>query len=117
MVVMLVCFEQQTEIMICSSGTFPIMSEVDGDNFGGFGEAIIKGDDFTVCYDEVFNACYGVPGWKSWSLTLGILEVLFWILALRFGWKRIRGKDERRHNTKLDDEDRLHQGQSGHSLK
>ena len=102
--------KQVTEIIICASRCFTIMSEVDGDNFDGFWEAITKGDDFTVCYDEVLNTCYEVPGWKTGSATLIVLELLFWIIALGYGWKRIRGKDERRHNTKFDDEDRLHQG-------
>ena len=93
------------------------MGQVDGDNYDGLWEAIIKGDEFNVCYDEVFNACYDVPGWKSWSLTLGLLELLFWILTIRFGLKKVRERDERRHSVELDDENRLHQGQGGHSLK
>ena len=93
------------------------MGEVDGDSLDGLWRETIKGEPFTVCYDEIFHMCYSVPGWKSWSLAIGLAELLFWVLAIRFGWKRISGKDERRHNTKLDDEDRLHKGQGGQSLK
>jgi hypothetical protein len=93
------------------------MDQVDGDTLDGLWEGITKGEPFTVCYDELFSLCYSVPGWKSWSLALGLAELLFWILAIYFGWKRIRGKDEGRHNTKLDDEDRLHKGQGRQPFK
>ena len=54
------------------------MDQVDGDTLDGLWKGITKGEPFTVCYDELFSLCYDVPGWKSWSLALGLVELLFW---------------------------------------
>ena len=54
------------------------MDEVDGDNLGEVWDALVKGDEFTVCYDEIFEFCYTVPETKLISWGIIILEVLFW---------------------------------------
>lgn len=54
------------------------MDEVDGDNLGEVWDALVKGDEFTVCYDEIFDLCYTVPETKAISWVIIILEVLFW---------------------------------------
>lgn len=86
------------------------MGQVDGDTMDGLLEEIIKGETFTVCYDEAFAVCYEVPGWRSWSIVLALLELVFWGIIGYHAWKKLGGEDERRHNTKPNDEDRLHQG-------
>ena len=66
---------------------------VDGDNLDGLWDAISNTDPFEVCFDEMFEGCYTAPGFGSWgAVILIILELLFWLVAIRFGYKRIKGK-------------------------
>jgi len=66
------------------------MDEVDGDNIGEVFDAFLKGDEFTVCYDEVFDLCYTVPETKAFSWGLIILEVLFWSFTAFLLYRRYR---------------------------
>jgi len=85
--------------------------EVDGDTLEGFWDAITGTEPFTVCYDEMFNACYRVPGWTSPELlVIFLLELIFWIVALRWTWKKVRKNG--RSPTEHHDSDRYDKGQS-----
>ncbi len=66
------------------------MDEVDGDNIGEVFDALIKGDEFTVCYDEMFDLCYTVPETKAFSWALIILEVLFWSFTAFLLYRRYK---------------------------
>ena len=80
--------------------------EVDGDTWEGMWEAITSTGPFEVCYDELFDTCYSIPGWGSWgALGLFIAEVVFWIIVSRAVWKRSRKgeKDGRYDSIQSDD--------------
>jgi len=64
--------------------------EVDGDNIGEVFDALIKGDEFTICYDEMFDLCYTVPETKAFSWALIILEVIFWSFTAFLIYKRYK---------------------------
>ncbi len=64
--------------------------EVDGDNIEEVFDALFKGEEFTVCYDEIFNFCYTVPETKAISWGLVILEVLFWTFTGFLIYKRYK---------------------------
>ena len=64
--------------------------EVDGDNIEEVFDALFKGEELTVCYDEIFNFCYTVPETKTISWGLVILEVLFWTFTCFFIYKRYK---------------------------
>jgi len=85
--------------------------EVDGDTLEGFWDAITGTEPFTVCYDEMFNSCYEVPGWTSPQLVgIFLLELIFWLVALRWTWKKVRKNG--RSPTEHPDSDRHDKGQS-----
>ena len=66
---------------------------VDGDNLDGLWDAITNTEPFEICFDEMFEACYNAPGFGSWgAVGFLFLELLFWVFALRFGYKRLKGK-------------------------
>ena len=64
--------------------------EVDGDNIGEVLNALLKGDEFTVCYDEMFDLCYTVPETKAFSWGLIILEIVFWSFTAFLIYKRYK---------------------------
>ncbi len=64
--------------------------EVDGDNIGEVFEALLKGDEFTICYDEMFDLCYTVPETKAFSWGLIVLEILFWSFTVFLIYKRYK---------------------------
>ena len=65
--------------------------EVDGDTLEGFWNAITSTESFTVCYDELLQGGYTVPGWGSPQM--GIIFILELKIAfteakaLKFGTK------------------------------
>lgn len=64
--------------------------EVDGDNIGEVLNALLKGDEFTVCYDEMFDLCYTVPETKAFSWGLIMLEIVFWSFTAFLIYKRYK---------------------------
>lgn len=66
------------------------MDEVDGDDLGEVWDALVKGDEFTVCYDEIFEFCYTVPETKAISWGIIILEILFWSFTGFLVYKRYK---------------------------
>ena len=66
------------------------MDEVDGDNLGEVWDALLSGEKFTVCYDEMFNLCYTVPETKAISWGIIILEVAFWAFTGFLVYKRYK---------------------------
>lgn len=66
------------------------MDEVDGDNIGDVFDALLSGEEFTVCYDELFDFCYTVPETKAISWGIIILEVLFWTFTGFLLYKRYK---------------------------
>ena len=65
--------------------------EVDGDTLEGFWDAITGTEHFVVCYDEMFQGCYEIPGWGSAEMViLFILELTFLLFSTRWLWKKVR---------------------------
>ena len=71
------------------------MKEVDGDTMEGFLDALVNGEQFNVCYDEAFNSCLTIPGWKSAGVGLIIIELLFWVLVTTFAYRGVRKRGKR----------------------
>ena len=64
---------------------------VDGDNLNGLWDAMSGTEPFTVCWDKMFEHCADAPGFGTWgALGLLCLEVLFWLLVAREGYKRVK---------------------------
>jgi hypothetical protein len=84
--------------------------EVDGDTLEGFWDAITNTESFTVCYDELLQGCYTVPGWGSPQMVIiFILELTFLLFSTRWLWKRVRKNG--RSTTELDNPHRYDKGQ------
>ena len=75
--------------------------QVDGDTWSGMWDALTSTGPFEVCYDELFDTCYSVPGWGSWgALLLFITEVVFWVIVSWVLWKRSRkGEKDGRYDS------------------
>jgi hypothetical protein len=66
-----------------------VVETVEVGDFGSLWEAITQTGPFDVCF---YDDCVRAPGWGSWTaLGLFSLELLFWIVTLRFGWRRLKG--------------------------
>tara|TARA_R100000808_G_C2141255_1_gene149042 strand:- start:146 stop:493 length:348 start_codon:yes stop_codon:yes gene_type:complete len=60
---------------------------VDGFKFDEVLQEVMGGEAFDVCYGDF---CYYVPGWKETSAVLCFLELFFWLVLGRLGWKRLK---------------------------
>ena len=74
----------------------------------GFIDALIGGEQFDVCYDEMFNSCLTIPGWQSAGIGLIIAELLFWVIVATYTYRRVKKRGRR--TTKHFDENRLDKG-------
>ena len=84
------------------------MKEVDGDTMEGFIDALIGGEQFDVCYDEMFNSCLTIPGWQSAGIGLIVIELLFWVIVATYTYRRVKKRGRR--TTKHFDENRPDKG-------
>ena len=72
--------------------------EVEGDNFSETWDAIIAGQDFTVCYESLGNVCYSIPGWKAngeYGLIMAVAELCWWLIVACVSYKALKKRQKK----------------------